>query len=406
MEAKALSGLKVIEYAKCISGPYCTKLLADLGAEVIKVEEPGKGDEARAYGPFSGDVPHPERGGLFLYLNCNKLGITLNVKTSTGHEILQRLLREADVFVTNYPPKIAEELGLDYSRIREIKSKIIATFIAPFGQTGPYRHYNGYAINCSALGGMTLCTGERGREPLTPPLSLGHFQAGAAGAAGTLFALFGERKTGKGQQVDVSEADVWAICHTGHMMAGYVMAGMKRMRWGHRTPGIYPYTILPCKDGYVFMYCPRGSDWKRFLEIIGGGKMPDWYADVPKFSDRRELSLEYADQMDALLAPWLLSHTKKEIYDLCRKELPIAPINTAAEVLKDEHLTARQYFVETDHEEAGRLKYPGAPYKFSETPWRIERAAPLLGEHNELIYCQRLGFSREELISLRKEGVI
>jgi crotonobetainyl-CoA:carnitine CoA-transferase CaiB-like acyl-CoA transferase len=407
MDEKALTGVKVLEYASFIAGPYCGKLLADLGAEVIKIEKPAVGDEARQYGPFPYDLPHPERSGLFLYLNTNKLSITLNVEAATGAKIFKELLKESDIFIEDNPPAVMESLGLDYANLQKVNPGIIMVSITPFGQSGPYRDYKGYAINCSALGGQSVCAGEPGREPLTPPLSLGHYQSGAAGAVAALAALFARELTDKGQQADISEAQVWATLHTGNQVSAYVMHGLKRMRWGHRTPGVYPYTILPCQDGYVSMIAIQGYQWKRFLELIGDGEVPDWYANDPRFKDRREISLKYADEMDALLAPWLMSHTKEEIYSLCReKRIPFAPVKNIKEVVNDPHLKVREYFVEVEHPATGSLKYPGAPYKLSETPWKVDKPAPLLGEHNEEVYCQRLGYSREELSKLRRGGII
>lgn len=407
MDEKALTGVKVLEYANFIAGPYCGKLLADLGAEVIKIEQPVVGDEARQYGPFPQDLPHPERSGLFLYLNTNKLSITLNTEAATGAKILKELSKESDIFIEDNPPAVMERLGLDYANLEKVNPGIIMVSITAFGQSGPYRDYKGYAINCSALGGQSVCAGEPGREPLTPPLSLGHYQSGAAGAVAALAALFARELTGKGQQADISEAQVWATLHTGNQVSAYVMHGLKRMRWGHRTPGVYPYTILPCQDGYMSMIAIQGYQWKRFLELIGDGEVPDWYANDPRFKDRREISLKYADEMDALLAPWLMSHTKEEIYSLCReKRIPFAPVKNIKEVVNDSHLEVREYFVDVEHPATGPLKYPGAPYKLSETPWKVDNPAPLLGEHNEEVYCQRLGYSREELSQLRRGGII
>jgi crotonobetainyl-CoA:carnitine CoA-transferase CaiB-like acyl-CoA transferase len=407
MADKALSGLKVLEWADFIAGPYCGKLLADLGAEVVKVEKPGVGDEARQRGPFPDHIPHPEKSGLFLYLNANKLGVTLDVETATGTKIFKQLVKEADILIEDHAPAAMQSLGLDYASLQEVNPALIMVSITAFGQTGPYKDYKGYAINSSALGGQSVCAGEPGREPLTPPMGLGHYQSGAAGATAAMAALFARDLNGKGQQVDISEAQVWATLHTGNQESSFIMHGMKRMRWGHRTPGVYPYTILPCKDGFMSMIAIQGYQWKRFLELMGDGQVPEWYASDPRFQDRRELSLKYADEMDGLLAPWLTAHTKQEIYGLCReKRVPFAPVRNMEEVVNDEHLKVRDYFVEFDHPVVGKVKYPGAPGNFSETPWAIDRPAPLLGEHNEEVYCNRLGYAREDLEELRNAGAI
>lgn len=407
VNSKALSGEKVLECGNFIGGPYCAKLLADFGAEVIKIEEPQGGDEARRYGPFLDNIPHPEKSGLFLYLNTNKLAITLNIQLPTGREIFKKLIKEVDILVENNPPQMMKDLGLGYESLNKLNPHLIMTSISPYGQTGPYRNYKGYDINTSALGGMSMCIGEQDREPLTPPLFLGHYQTGAAGAVGTMFALFAREFIGQGQHVDVSEADVWAMLHTGMVMSAYVMHGSKRVRWGHRTPGIYPYTILHCKDGYVSLIAIQGYQWKRFLDIIGDGQVPEWYANDPRFKDRREVSFKYADELDKRLEPWLMEHTREQIYRLCQeKKIPFTPVKQINEVLADRHLRERGYFVEIEHPQAGKLKYPGAPFKLSETPWGAERSAPLLGEHNKEIFCDRLGYTEQQLGELRKGGVI
>ncbi len=407
MSDKALSGLKVVELADFIAGPYCGKFLADLGAEVLKIEKPGTGDEARERGPFPGHVPDPEKSGLFLYLNTNKLGVTLNIETATGQSILKKILKTTDILIEDHPPAQMEALGLDYASLQKVNPALIVVSITAFGQSGPYRDYKGYAINASALGGQTVCAGQMGREPLTPPLCLGHYQSGAVGATAAIGAVFARENSGKGQHVDVSEAQVWATLHTGNQESSFIMHGMKRMRWGHRTPGVYPYTILPCKDGFMSMIAIQGYQWKRFLEMLGDGQVPEWYSSDPRFQDRREISLKYADEMDGRLAPWLNTHTKQEIYKLClEKRVPFAPVRNMEEVVNDAHLKVREYFVEIDHPAAGKFKYPGAPGRLSETPWTVDSPAPLLGQHNEEIYCKRLGYSKEDLESLRTGGVI
>ncbi len=406
MTQKALAGVKVLEYARFISGSYCTKLMADLGAEVIKIEPPGEGSEDRRQGPFLQDIPHPERSGHFLYQNTNKIGITLDLKTATGRHIFKRLLKESDLFVQDNPPIQMQDLSLDYAQLEKINPRHITVSITPFGQSGPYCNHRGYAINTSAAGGMSNSIGSPDREPLSPPLSQSHFVSGAVSAVAGLVALFGREKTGQGQEVDVSEADVWAF-FSGMMVHNFVHEGRKRVRGGFRTPGFYPYTILPCKDGYMSMIAVLGRQWKTFLKLVGGGEVPDWYAGDPRFRDRWVNSLEHADELDARLSPWLMEHTMKEIFAVCQeRHIPFAPVRSIDEAADDPHFKERDYFVEVEHPETGSIKYPGAPYKLSKTPWRVESPAPLLGQHNEKIYCGRLGYSKDELVQLRQAGVI
>ncbi len=402
-----LDGVQIIELAQFIAGPYCGLLFAGLGADVLKIEEPEVGDISRRCGPFPDNVPHPDHSGLFLYLNRNKRGITLNIRTATGWEILSRLLKEADVLIEDIPPKLAENLGLDYAHLREINSRLIVASISPFGQTGPYRDYKAYAINESGIGGMSPIIGEPSREPLTPPFSLGHFQTGIITANAIMFALMAQNRFGEGQHIDVAEAESWAIFHTGNVVSSFIYSGRKRMRTGYRTPAPYPYTILPCKDGYVSMIALRGSEWKRFLELIGKGSVPEWYASDERFQDRLRAGLEYADILDSLLAPWLMSHTKEEIFALCRENhIPFAPVRNMDEVVNCEHLNQRKYFAMVECSGIGTFKCPGPPVRFSRSSWDFRQAAFSLGEDNHEVYCKRLGYSREELTQLRRAKIV
>ncbi len=403
MAEQALSGFKVVEYGSFISAPYCSKLMADLGAEVIKVEKPDGGDESRRYGPFPDDIPDPETSGLFLYLNGNKLGVTLDLETATGRDMLMALLREADVFIENSPPARMAELGLDYGSLRRANPRLIVTSITPFGQSGPYRDYKGYAINTAGIGGQSLRTGEPNRPPLAPALSQSHYQSGAMGAAATFGAVFARNKTGEGQQVDISEAEVWATIHLGHGVHLGVFEGRKSIRAGHRTISVYPWCILPCKDGYMCLIAIQGYQWKRFLEAMGS---PEWINEE-RFRDRISMALFHADEADSLVAAWLIDHTKEEVFEICRRDqITFAPVREIDEVAHSPHFLERGYFVEMDRKHVGKLKYPGAPYQLSKTPWELQRPAPLLGEHNEDIFCDRLGYPREELAKLRTSGII
>jgi crotonobetainyl-CoA:carnitine CoA-transferase CaiB-like acyl-CoA transferase len=405
MGKRALSGLKVVEYGSFVSAPYCTKLMADVGAEVIKIEEPGKGDESRDYGPFPEDVPHPERSGLFLYLNTNKLGITLNVRIATGKAILEELLKGADVFVENNPPGQISELGIDYARIKEVNPRLIVTSITPYGQTGPYRDYKAYAINCCAFGGVSQSIGHYWREPLTAPLSQGHYQAAVSGAGATMVALLARDVTGRGQHIDISEADVWATYHVGFGITIYAFGVKDNLRKGYIGGGwTYPARrVIPCKDGYMALCAPQLKQWIKFLELMGN---PEWTQN-PRYRDRHAMEDDYPEEVDALLTPWFLERTKKELFELFEKNaVPFAPLYNMADEVSDQHLSERKFFATLDRAEAGVLKYPGAPYKFSKTPWSLERPAPLLGEHNEEIYCGRQGYSKDDLVALRRAGVI
>ncbi|MEE9496085.1 MAG: CoA transferase [Desulfobacterales bacterium] len=404
---KTLDGIRVIELARNISGPYCGMLLAGLGARVSKIEEPIVGDISRRCGPFPNDIPHIDKSGLFHYLNRNKQGVTLDIQKTTGREIFLELIKDADVLVEDLWPKLAESLKLNFDHLKEVNPNLIVVSITPFGQTGPYKNYKAYAINASALGGMSTIVGEAHREPLTPPFSLGYFQTGIIAANAVMFALIAKRRDEKGQHIDISEAESWAIFHTGNVVSAFIYSGRKRTRTGHRTFAPYPYTLLPCKDGYISMIALRGSEWKRFLEIVGDGEVPEWYASDDRFKDRLKAGLEYADVLDSLLTPWLMSHTRQEIFNRCReKHVPFTPVRNMDEVVNCEHLNKRQYFEEIKCPDIEPYKCPGAPVRFSKSPWNLNKTGPNLSEHNYDVYCELLGYSREQLVQLRKSNII
>lgn len=400
----ALSSLKVIEYGNYISAPYCTKLLAGLGAEVIKIEKPAIGDESRSHGPFLNDIPDLEKSGLFLFLNTNKLGITLNPDTKTGRDIFKKLIAEADILVENNPPGIMKNLGLDYPELQKINPKLIKASISPFGQTGPYKDYKAYDINSCASGGMSVGVGYPEREPLTMPLSQGSYQAGAVAAIGILGALFARKKIGQGQQIDVSEVEVWATLHMIQSSQTFLYRGVTGIRRGiHAGFFLYPGTILPCKDGFINLTAPQLEQWIRFIKLIGN---PSW-AENPRYRNRRAMHEEYPDETDELLRPWFKEHTQDEIFQMCQQNrIPFAPIYNTKELVNHPHLCERKFFIELDHPQAGVLKYPVGPCRFSKTNWSYQRAAPLLGQDNEEIFCKRLGYSREDISNLRRSGVI
>jgi crotonobetainyl-CoA:carnitine CoA-transferase CaiB-like acyl-CoA transferase len=404
---QTLDGMKVVELAQYISGPYCGMLLSGFGAQVTKIEEPGTGDISRRCGPFPEDNPHINKSGLFHYLNRNKQGATLDIRDPAGREIFLELIKDADVLVEDMLPKVAKNLKLDYQQLKGVNPGLIVVSITPFGQTGPYKDYKAYAINASALGGMSTILGEPQREPLTPPFALGNFQTGIIATNAVMFALMARRKNEKGQHVDISEAESWAIFHTGNVVSAFIYSGRKRTRTGHRTYAPYPYTLLPCKDGYVSMIALRGSEWKRFLEIIGDGKVPEWYASDERFKDRSRAGMEYADVLDSLLSPWLMSHTRQEIFSRCReKHVPFTPVRNMDEVVNCDHLNNRRYFETIQYDETDPFKCPGPPVRFSESAWDLNQAAPSLSEHNNRIYSDHLGYSKDRLAQLEGTGVI
>jgi crotonobetainyl-CoA:carnitine CoA-transferase CaiB-like acyl-CoA transferase len=401
MAKTAFDGVKVLEYAQFVSGPYCTKLLGDLGAEVIKIEPPTIGDEARRREPFLDDIPHPERSGLFLYLNCNKMGITLDPKTATGREIFKKLVKESDVLVEDNPPQVMKELGLDYERLKDINPRLIMASITPFGQTGPYRDYKAYHLNSYSGSGLAQILAGVLPEEIKMPLKgggmLGEYDCGLSAAVAIVGALYSRLFTNEGQYIDISKQESLIAMERVEIGMCANSAGASTVYMGGMVGG-----LQRCKDGYVVITIPMDHQWQAMKKLMGE---PEW-AYEEKYND--ELSrAKHADEANKLIGEWTINHAKDEIYHQAQElSCPLGMISTVEDMLGSEQLQARGFFVDVEHPEMGKVKLPAAPYRFSETPWRVERPAHLLGEHNEEVYSRRLGYAKEELVRMRGAGII
>ncbi|MCH6267277.1 CaiB/BaiF CoA transferase family protein [Neobacillus citreus] len=400
MTKQALNGLKIVDLSWHIAGPYCTKLLADLGAQVIKIEQPKSGDPSRQEGPFPNDNSDLNASGLFAYLNNNKQGITLNLKSERAVTILKNLVREADILVENFSPKVMGSLGLSYEVLKEINPRLVMTSISNFGQSGKYRDYRGTELITQAMSGFISSIGEPTREPLRAggQLRILEYLTGAFAAMSTMAALFERRRSGIGKHVDVS------ITECGLLQRSYPTV----QNSFPTSPSKYTkrYVMMPsiekCKDGYIGINLLTGQHWQDFCLMT---EMYDWIDD-PRFTtlyyrlQHKELFRERFDK-------WLMEHTREEIIQLGTEwRIPVNPVPNFEEILSFPQYKEREFFVEVDHPVMGKVSQPGAPYRMSETPWRISSPAPLLGEHNLRIYHDLLGFSESELSSLEAEGVI
>jgi crotonobetainyl-CoA:carnitine CoA-transferase CaiB-like acyl-CoA transferase len=395
-----LHGIRVIECGGMVGAPYAAKLMADLGAEVIKVEEP-EGDAARRRGPYPGNLPHPEKSGTFLYLNTNKLGVTLNLQTAKGQDLLKRLVRDVDLLIHNYLPPHMASLGLTYEEFSAINPRLVMTSISPFGQTGPNRDLFMHDLNMWAAGGVVYLSGASGRPDLPPLKAFGQqagYQAGVNAAIGSLGALFGRFSSGQGQHVDISVQEcLVAILENNYVSWPYMQSIASRL--GFR---LIPQDVIPCRDGYIYFLAIEDHQWKGALEVMGN---PEW-AEADLFQDFASRSGNW-DALKPLLEDWAQDKSVQEVYHAAQaKRVPFAPVSTMGDLFNSAHLQARGFFATIGHPEAGELQYPGAPYRFSASPWALRRPAPTLGQHNEEIYCGRLGLSREELEELKAEKVI
>ena len=399
---QALADLKVLEFGQFISAAFAAKLLGDFGAEVIKIEPPG-GDEARRHGPFPNDVPHPEKSGLFLNLNTNKLGVTLDPRTPAGRDVFIRLARESDIVVSNFRASELQAWGLDGGTLRKEIPRLISTSVTVFGNEGPRADDKGYAITAAAAGGMAYRIGHPDRSPLTTPFDRSDYWGAISAAGATMMAVMAREQTGEGQHVDISSAEVMGNFINCQDFFQYLDGEPYNVRAGRRIKSGYPWVIFPVKDGHFFCITAQGRHWDRFVDLMGN---PEWSKE-PRYQDRIAMGREYPEEVDALVEPWVAPQSKWELWERCRElNIPFQVVSTAQDVMSLDHLKERGYWRSIQHPEAGDLTYPGPPFQMSETPSELRRPAPRLGEHNELVYLERLGIPAQEMSDLYRAGVI
>lgn len=379
----ALSGVRVVDISQGIAGPYATKLMADAGATVVKVEPP-EGDYSRRLGPFPGDARDPERSGLYLHLNTSKRSVTLDIASDEGRGVLRRLLAGADVFVAGERTLKLQELGLAYDDLKGEFPELVVAQVSPFGATGPYAEYDGNSITAMAMSTIMYNTGEPEREPLVTGGEPGEYIAGVQLWIGILAALENRARNGGGDHVDVSMADAVASADE-YNAAMYGFQGAVRRRYYSRHIFGYPNDILPCADGYVVVV-PGAGGFPTPLNADSVSPMallmenPELDKD-PLFQQMGERMARWRD-FDALVEPYMSTHTAAEIVSLAQAlRMPFAYVPDAADLLADEHLAERAFFTTIEHPAAGKVTLPGAPFKMSETPLDAS-PAPLLGEAN------------------------
>jgi crotonobetainyl-CoA:carnitine CoA-transferase CaiB-like acyl-CoA transferase len=399
----ALSDVTVLDLSDGVSGGYCTKVLRDLGARVIKIELPDTGDSTRRLGPFRDNVPNPETSAPFLYLNAGKKSITLDLKSTGGRDVVLDLVGRADVLIENFKPGVMAELGLGYASLEPVNPGLIMASISYFGQTGAYRDYEGCDLIAYALSGYMYLTGDEDKEPLRAGGSQSEYQAGLAAAMAVMAALAYRDFAAEGQYIDVSAIEALASTFDG--VAVYSMfehRGVVPKRAGTRLidrepHAAYPSTLLPCKDGWVHVhYSPSNPEGLALLT----GK--------PRLEAPEVLSAMrgHADEVDQLLMDWLKDHTREEVQTLAQElRVSFTMVQSIPEVLADPQNEARGFFVEMDHPVAGKLRYPTSPFRLTESPWR-PALAPLLGEHNAEIFCSMLGYSEDDLNRLKESNVV
>ena len=399
MPQGALEGVKVLDLTHHVAGPYCTKLLADFGADVVKVERPG-GDPARRIPPYFHDETGPDKSLLFLYLNTNKRSVTLNLKTPQGLNLLKELVRDSDVLVENFAPRVLPSLGLDYPSLKGINPSLVMVSISNFGQTGPYRDYKADEIVEYALGGLMYIFGSYHREPLKHALHQAQFKAGANAASAALMALYHQRLTGQGQHVDLSIQESIASALR-DVVNNYTNTGAVRRRQPNHSGDLT--RIRQTSDGHILPNpgIGAGLDWNVVVDFLEAPELDDEKFSTPS------ARLANAEELGEILDRIFLTRNKFEMFFAAQqKRFIYGVVQSPEEVLADEQFKHRGFFVEIDHPVVGTLIYPGAPFLMEGTPWEVKRPAPTLGQHNGEVFGNRLGYAGEDLARLRALEVI
>ena len=393
-----LNNLRVLDLGQGVSGPFCARLLADQGAEVIKVEPP-EGDAARRMGPFAGDEPHSEKSIPFLYLNTNKRSITLNMFTATGRALLHVLARWADVLVENFEPRLHSSLGLDDESVREVNPRLIVTSITSFGRGGPCSDWIATDLVTSAVSGLMYHSGDADKAPLRSALSQSLYVAGMNGASATLVALYHRLKSGLGGRVDVSVAE----CMTAHLVqatASYAYTGGIRGRRPAR--GAPLEELMPCQDGHAVVSAQGSQPFAAVADLLGVEELKE-----PAFSTT-EGRIIHGEALERLILRGLARWKKDDLFHAANKQrLVFGQAQGPDDLYRCPHLKERQFFVPVHHPVAGAAEYPGDSIRLSEgSSFGMRSPAPLLGEHNTEVYRKIVGLSGEEIVRLRNLAVI
>jgi crotonobetainyl-CoA:carnitine CoA-transferase CaiB-like acyl-CoA transferase len=394
----ALGDLRVLDLAGPI-GIYCTKQLADLGADVIKIEPP-RGDPTRSLGPFYHNKAHPEKSLYWFHFNTNKKSITLNIASPEGKKIFKKLVKTTDIIVESFPPGYLDSLGLGYSVLKKLNPRLIMTSITPFGQTGPYKDFKASDLIGLALGGFLFICGWEDEPPSRVGGSQAYNIASIHATTATLIALYHRDITGEGQHIDVSMQQ--CVAHSLQWVP-QMYDLQKRIMVRSGRLGV---PLQECKDG-----------WTNFIALFDWDLLVDWLKsgggaadlDDDKFKDMDyQIRPEVRQHISEVTDAFTKSHDKRWVCEEGQNRGVIAiPCNNAKDVVENPQLVLRNFFVDVEHPELNdTLKYPGAPYRFAETPWKIRRRPPLIGEHNNAIYKKELGLTSKEIAALKGQGVI
>lgn len=394
--AGPLTGIKVLELSRTLAGPYCSMILADLGAEIIKVEQPGTGDESRGFAP-------PYWGGescYYLSLNRNKRGMTLNLKTKEGQDIVRKLVKDSDVLIENFRTGTMEKFGLGYKSLKETNPQLVYSAVSGFGRTGPMKNDPAYDLLMQGFSGLMSVTGEPGRPPVKVGYSIADLATGMFAAIGVISALYERKKTGRGQMVESSLLET-LVSLQAYLAVGYLATGKVPQRMGAAHPNCAPYQVFEAEDGYYIIAVPNDGLWRKMCDALSLDELKEhskYATNADRVKNRQEL--------EKILTTYTRQHKAEEIMTkLHEAGVPCGPINSIDQILNHPQVLHREMVVDVEHPTAGNIKLLGIPIKLSESPGSIRMAPPMLGQHTHEIAAE-LGYSDEEVVRFKEQGIM
>lgn len=405
---KALGHIRVLDLSRVLAGPWCSQNLADLGADVIKIERPGSGDDTRAWGPpYARDALGHDTTEAAYYLAANrgKRSVTIDIATPEGQALVRELARQSDVVLENYKVGQLKRYGLDYESLKAVKPDLIYCSVTGFGQDGPYAHRAGYDFLIQGMGGLMSVTGERddlpGGGPQKAGVALTDLMTGMYATVAVMAALTHRDRTGEGQSIDMALLDV-QVAMLANMGSNFLNSGKPPKRWGNAHPNIVPYQTFACSDGYIIVATGNDGQYQKFVELGGKSELgsDERYATNP-------LRVKNRDELVPQLAAMVLTQTRAFWIDgLEAVGVPCGPINDLGEVYQNPQVQAREMVVEVPHPTAGKVKLVRSPMKLSASPASAELAPPLLGQHTDEVLRDMLGQSAEQIAALRERKVV
>jgi formyl-CoA transferase len=392
-----LTGFRILDLSRVLAGPYCSMLLGDLGAEVIKVERPGSGDDTRAWGPpFAG-----EESAYYLCANRNKKSITVNLKTSAGQEIIRQLARSSDVLIENYKVGELASLGLGYEQLQPLNPQLVYCSITGYGQNGPDKDLPGYDFIIQGRGGVMSITGEADGEPMKVGVAVVDITTGLFAANAIQAALLARAKSGVGQAIDIALLDA-QVAWLANVASSYLVSGQRPKRFGNAHPTIVPYQTFRARDGFFCLAVGNDAQWQKLCEVLQRTDLAEdaRFQTNPARVQHRELLIPLLQEVFATgeISFWLR--------EIAKAGIPCGPVQTLDQVFVDPQVIAREMIWALNHPTAGKVRLVGSPLKFSDTPVTPQRHPPLLGEHTDEVLTTVLGYSAEQVAQLREQGVV